>query len=57
MRFSLVIPCYNEAPNLPLVLESCKYLFERPDVEVLVIDNGSTVEEKELKLITRQLET
>lgn len=42
MRFSLVIPCYNEAANLPLLLERCKELAVRPDVEVVLVDNGST---------------
>jgi len=42
MRFSLVIPCYNEAANLPLLLERCKELAVRPDVEVVLVNNGST---------------
>jgi len=42
MRFSLVIPCYNEAANLPLLLERCKVLSVRSDVEVVLVDNGST---------------
>jgi glycosyltransferase involved in cell wall biosynthesis len=39
---SLIIPCYNEAANLPLLLERCKQLTVRPDVEVVLVDNGST---------------
>lgn len=42
MRFSLVIPCYNEAANLPLLLERCKALAVTPYVEVVLVDNGST---------------
>lgn len=42
MRFSLVIPCYNESENLPLLLERCKSLAVTPDVEVVLVDNGST---------------
>lgn len=42
MRFSLVIPCYNEAENLPLLLDRCKELAIRPEVEVVLVDNGST---------------
>jgi glycosyltransferase involved in cell wall biosynthesis len=42
MRFSLVIPCYNEAANLPLLLERCRLLAARPGAEVLLVDNGST---------------
>lgn len=42
MRFSLIIPCYNEAANLPLLLERCKEVVKLPDVEVVLVDNGST---------------
>jgi glycosyltransferase involved in cell wall biosynthesis len=42
MKFSLVIPCYNEAANLPLMLERCKALAAKPEVEVILVDNGST---------------
>ena len=42
MILSLIIPCYNEAANLPLLLECCKELAERSDVEVILVDNGST---------------
>lgn len=39
---SLVIPCYNEARNLPLVLERFSQVISRDDVEVILVDNGST---------------
>lgn len=42
MRFSLVIPCYNEAANLPLLLGRCKEVVKTPAVEVVLVDNGST---------------
>lgn len=42
MKFSLVIPCYNEAANLPLLLNRCKALSQQPGVEVILVDNGST---------------
>lgn len=42
MRFSLIIPCYNEAANLPLLLERCKPLTLNPEVEIILVDNGST---------------
>lgn len=42
MRFSLVIPCYNEAANLPLLLNRCKDLAALPDMEIVLVDNGST---------------
>ena len=39
-ELSLVIPCYNEAANLPLVLERCGALVVEPGVEVILVDNG-----------------
>jgi glycosyltransferase involved in cell wall biosynthesis len=42
MKFSLIIPCYNEAENLPLLLERCKTLAAESEVEVILVDNGST---------------
>jgi glycosyltransferase involved in cell wall biosynthesis len=38
---SLVIPCYNEAANLPLLLDRCKEVALQPDCEVILVDNGS----------------
>jgi glycosyltransferase involved in cell wall biosynthesis len=40
--FSLVIPCYNEAKTLPLLAARCLESFARSDVEVILVDNGST---------------
>lgn len=55
MKFSLVIPCYNEAANLPLLLERCAGLLAAgqniaqgvaqdiaQDIEIVLVDNGST---------------
>ncbi|RQV18493.1 glycosyltransferase family 2 protein [Burkholderia cenocepacia] len=42
MRFSLVIPCFNEAKNLPLLVERCKNLCASSGVEVVLVDNGSS---------------
>lgn len=42
MRFSLIIPCYNEAANLPLLLDRCREITRKPDVEIVFVDNGST---------------
>jgi len=42
MKLSLVIPCYNEAANLPTLLERCKALGAHEGVEVILVDNGST---------------
>jgi glycosyltransferase involved in cell wall biosynthesis len=50
MKFSLVIPCYNEAANLPLLLGRCKEVTRCPDVEVILVDNGSTDNSPEVLL-------
>ncbi len=42
MKYSLVIPCYNEAANLPLLLERCKTLSGHQNIEIILVDNGST---------------
>ncbi len=41
-ELSLVIPCYNEAANLPLLLERCGDLAVRHGTEIVLVDNGST---------------
>jgi glycosyltransferase involved in cell wall biosynthesis len=42
-KLSLVIPCYNESANLPLLVDRCAVVFQgREDVEVILVDNGST---------------
>ena len=40
--FSLIIPCFNEGLNLSLLLERCSGLSEVKDLEVILVDNGST---------------
>lgn len=42
-KLSLVIPCYNESKNLEPLASRCHEVFgEREDVEVILVDNGST---------------
>ncbi|OFX06191.1 MAG: glycosyl transferase family 2 [Alphaproteobacteria bacterium RIFCSPHIGHO2_12_FULL_63_12] len=43
-KHSLVIPCYNEAANLPLLTARCRECFAGKDVEIVLVDNGSTDE-------------
>lgn len=38
---SLVIPCYNEAGNLPRLVARCAEVFDGKDAEVVLVDNGS----------------
>ncbi len=42
MKASLVIPCYNESKSLPELLKSCQRSFYGKDIEVVIVDNGST---------------
>ena len=43
ITYSLVIPCYNESDNLEELVDQCKRLLcDRQDVEVILVDNGST---------------
>lgn len=41
MKLSIVIPCYNESKNIPLLLSKFKENINRPDVEVVLVNNGS----------------
>lgn len=42
MKFSLVIPCFNEAENLPLLLDRCKSMVSQQNIEIILVNNGST---------------
>ncbi len=44
MKCSLIIPCYNEAKNIPLLLKRCQGLADPDTIEVILVDNGSTDE-------------
>lgn len=53
IKLSIVLPCYNEAENLPLLLERYKSAWEDLPAELILVNNGSTdntaeVLEKEL---------
>ena len=41
IKFSLVIPCYNEEKNIPLIIEKLKEILNRTDLEIILVDNGS----------------
>lgn len=48
MQFSIVIPCYNEAKNIPLVLDRFKEHIDRSDLEVILVNNGSQDDSAEI---------
>ena len=39
---TLVIPCYNEEKNLPLLIAKCASLSETERIEVIFVNNGSS---------------
>jgi len=41
INLSLIIPCYNEAKSLPLLVEKCQKILI-PEMEIILVDNGST---------------
>ena len=48
MKFSIIIPCYNEAPNLINLLGNLSPIISRDDTEVILVENGSTDNSKDL---------
>lgn len=42
MKLSVVIPCYNEAENIPLIFEKFKSVIKDEDLEVIIVNNGSS---------------
>ena len=42
MKLSIIVPCYNESKNIPLILEKFANVIKRDDVEVILVNNGST---------------
>jgi glycosyltransferase involved in cell wall biosynthesis len=39
---SIILPCYNEADNLPLLLEGYRQVWRDLPAELILVDNGST---------------
>lgn len=42
MKLSVVIPCFNEGKNIPLIVERFFHAIKRQDIEIILVDNGST---------------
>lgn len=42
MKMSIVIPCYNEAENLPLILNRFSETITDENIEIVLVNNGST---------------
>lgn len=48
MKLSIVVPCYNEAENIPLLLERFAAVIKGEEIEVILVNNGSTDETEEV---------
>jgi len=53
MQLSIVLPCYNEAENLALVLQSYKTAGNGFDFELVLVNNGST--DNTVQVLEREL--
>lgn len=42
MILSLIIPCFNEEKNIPIILDRFEKIVENKKIEVLLVNNGST---------------
>ncbi len=42
MKYSIVIPCYNEGDNIPLILDRFNSVIGKWELEVILVNNGST---------------
>src|SRR5258707_5161046 len=42
VRFSIVLPCYNEAENIPLMLAEYQKVWPEFSAELVLVNNGST---------------
>lgn len=42
MKVSVVIPCYNEEKNIPLILEKFQKTVGNEQLEIILVNNGST---------------
>ena len=48
MRLSIIVPCYNEAKNIPLILKRFDECINSPEIEVILVNNGSTDDSEEV---------
>jgi len=47
MKLSIIVPCYNEEKNIKLILEKFNDVIDRDDIEVILVNNGSTDKSQE----------
>jgi len=42
IKLSIIVPCYNEEENIPLILEKFDSVIKSNDIEIILVNNGST---------------
>jgi glycosyltransferase involved in cell wall biosynthesis len=42
VRFSIVLPCYNESANIPILVDRFRKFVGKSDFELILVNNGST---------------
>ena len=42
MKLSIILPCYNEEKNIPLILEKFNNCIITEDIELILVNNGSS---------------
>ena len=47
MKFSIIIPCYNEEKNLSILISNILELQKKYDLEYILVENGSKDNSKE----------
>ena len=48
MKTSLVIPCFNESRGIPELLNRCQEIIGKRDIEIVIVDNGSSDDTQEI---------
>lgn len=48
MKLSIVIPCYNEEKNIPVILEKFNKIIGDKNIELVMVNNGSTDNSKKI---------
>ena len=51
-RLSIIIPCYNESKNLPMLISRCKEVANKDsNIEIIIVDNA--IEYSSFKLVKK----
>ena len=48
IKYSIVIPCFNEAPSIPILIEQISNLNKDNNIEFILVNNGSIDSTKEI---------